>query len=255
MEQAFGARLPTTPGRKLRYMVGPFRYSKDYENDAKDFVQKVINKVKITSKSKILEVGCGSGRLIFELYKHNPKCSYYGFDIISDLIDWSNKASSKLKGNFTFNHANIYNSLYNPGGVVKASDLIFPYEDNFFDLIIVQSVFTHMLAKDVNNYLNEVFRVLKPGGKVVTTWFLINNTSKIQIKSQKSDFKFSHKYKSEYINDKIYPEAAVAYNEKKVLPLMCGKNFKLLKGMPVYGKWSGLEGLVYQDLIILSKQL
>ena len=47
----------------------------------------------------------------------------------------------------------------------KASEYTFPYEDGEFDVVVLTSVFTHMLPDDVAHYLDEIARVLKPGGR------------------------------------------------------------------------------------------
>ena len=54
----------------------------------------------------------------------------------------------------------------------------FPCADNSFDLVFLTSVFTHMFAGDVENYLSEISRVLKPGGKCLITWFLLDEVSR-----------------------------------------------------------------------------
>ena len=61
------------------------------------------------------------------------------------------------------------NKRYNP----KAPQLEgIPNDDNFFDLIFLNSVFSHMLQDDVSFYLDEFYRVLKPGGHVYLTGFI-----------------------------------------------------------------------------------
>ncbi len=248
-------RQSTTPGKRLRFMVGPFNDPATYEQDAKDFIESVLSRIKLPNNSKVLEVGCGSGRLIFELFRNKPKYHYFGFDIIPELIRWSKHISTRLHGKFEFTHANIYNSLYNPNGVSKGSKYAFPYDDDMFDIVIVQSVFTHMLTDDIENYLDEIYRVLKPSGKVITTWFLINKNSLREIRKGNSDFTFKHRNSNEYINDNLHPEAAVAYRENFIFSLLKNQGYKLDENMPKYGKWCGGKGLVYQDLLIMSKNL
>ena len=41
------------------------------------------------------------------------------------------------------------------------------------DVAFLTSVFTHMLPEDVEHYLDELARVLKPGGRTLITWFLL----------------------------------------------------------------------------------
>lgn len=52
------------------------------------------------------------------------------------------------------------NLLYNPRGKLVAENFSFPFEDCTFDIIFVKSVFTHILPKEVDNYLKQITRLL-----------------------------------------------------------------------------------------------
>jgi SAM-dependent methyltransferase len=67
--------------------------------------------------------------------------------------------------NFDFGIVDIQNGVYNPKGSFKSSDLRFPYPDGSFDVMLPSSVFTHIVPQDVRNYLHEIVRVLKSGGR------------------------------------------------------------------------------------------
>ena len=71
----------------------------------------------------------------------------------------------------------IFKKCYNPNGAFKAVDFRFPYEEESFDLIFLTSVFTHMQGAEVRHYLDEIRRALRPGGKCLTTCFLLNGES------------------------------------------------------------------------------
>ena len=255
IELFFNMRKTTTPGKKLRLLVGPFSDPRKYETDAEDFIDKMLKLVKISNNSRILEVGCGSGRLIFELHSRYPQSHLYGFDIIHSLIEWADMCSERLNGKFNFEYLNVYNKLYNPKGNESGSKIRFNYPDNYFNLIIVQSVFTHMKYDDILNYLNEISRVLSPKGKAVITFFLINDKSKLAIAKHLSDFNFRKKMKHEYLNDEKYPEAAIAYDEDIVIEMLDKTRLKSLQDGVRYGKWFGDNGFVYQDLLLVGKNL
>ena len=61
----------------------------------------------------------------------------------------------------------IYKLRQNPNNIVAKTDLNkkFPYEENFFDLIVADQVIEHIV--DIDTFLFEIFRVLKKGGRAV----------------------------------------------------------------------------------------
>jgi SAM-dependent methyltransferase len=52
-----------------------------------------------------------------------------------------------------------------------------PYADSSFDVTLAASVFTHMKPQEVARCLSETLRVLRPGGRLVSTYFLLNEDS------------------------------------------------------------------------------
>jgi ubiquinone/menaquinone biosynthesis C-methylase UbiE len=50
-----------------------------------------------------------------------------------------------------------------------------PISDKSVDRIILWSVFTHMFRADISHYLKEFSRVLRPGGFVFATCFIVDD--------------------------------------------------------------------------------
>ncbi len=98
---------------------------------------------------KILDVGCGNGRLT-ELFK-DMKIKYTGVDNSNELIKIAKKRYPKSDFRLT-----------NP--------LKFDFPDNSFDKIFCLSVFHHIPSTEFRvEYLKEIRRVLKPKGLLVLT--------------------------------------------------------------------------------------
>lgn len=97
----------------------------------------------------IVDVGCGSGRLAIPLSRiHNG--GYLGLDVIPQALE-NAKQRVDRRG----------------WGFVLAENFTIPLPDEKADLVCFFSVFTHLLHEQSYLYLEEAFRVLKPGGKVV----------------------------------------------------------------------------------------
>jgi len=111
----------------------------------------------IKKGDRILDLGCGNGRLRkFLDEKIVLSGSYFGFDLSEKLLNIARKSFPRdgfFKGNFG-------KSL--------------PFGANNFDWVISIAAFHHLLdVKSQQKFLSESLRVLKPGGKIfLTTWVL-----------------------------------------------------------------------------------
>jgi len=147
----------------------------DYKKIGEEFFVYLTELGGLKPTHKILDVGCGIGRMTLPLTRYlSNEGEYYGFDIVKKGIDWCNKNISTIYPNFQFEHANIYNKMYNQGGSIKSTEYKFPYNNEKFDFVFLTSVFTHMFRKDVEQYIKEISRVLKKSGKCLITFFLLN---------------------------------------------------------------------------------
>lgn len=122
----------------------------------------------ISNGDKILDYGCGNGRLL-EILK-NKQINYVGVDVSQKLIDL---AKAKYP-----DHSESFSKISSLGS------LAFP--DNFFNRIISVAVFHHFPEKYAGEMAKELYRITKPEGTVVVTaWNLW------QKKRRKNIFNFS----------------------------------------------------------------
>ena len=111
-----------------------------------------FNNIDLPSGAKILDVGCGEGRHIFGSLQAFEHAYCIGYDqhipslnICKDGLDF-------------FQELNLGSTIFVQGSVYKL-----PFEDNSFDLIFCSEVLEHL--DDYHLALDEIHRVLKPGGK------------------------------------------------------------------------------------------
>lgn len=88
-------------------------------------------------KGEVLEIGCGVGRLL--------KDGDYGVDISANMLEIAFKRKPKC-----------HFSLITDGSI--------PHVSSFFDTVFTYLVFQHLKPDEVQNYMNEAYRVLKKGG-------------------------------------------------------------------------------------------
>lgn len=203
----------------------------------------------------VLDVGCGIGRMAAPLTRHlNEQGRYVGFDIVKAGIEWCQNTITRRHSNFIFIHSNVANKHYNPAGTLKASEYVFPFETETFDFVFLTSVFTHMFPADLENYLTEIGRVMKPGGHCLITFFLLNEESMAGIEGGRSALRFAKHSPDYYTTDPADPEAAIGLDEPYVHSIFRARGLVIGESIR-YGSWCGRkEYLSFQDIVVAMKR-
>ncbi len=127
--------------------------------------------------SDLLDVGCGDGRFAAALAGFLRSGSYQGFDVDARFVSHLSRTLGRRRARFGFQHSDLWHSYYNPTGMQRIGEFVFPYAEASFDIVYLNSIFSHFLPADVAHYLREIRRVLKPGGIVYSTYYLGNPES------------------------------------------------------------------------------
>lgn len=209
----------------------------------------LLKRAKLPPGASVLDIGCGCGRIARPLTRHLSAAGRYaGIDVGRDAIDWCRAAYAPF-ANFRFHHADLRSSCYNPEGAGEAASYMLPFGAAEFDYVYLGSVFTHMLPDQVEQYLREIARVMKPAGTCLATFFLLDGESRANNAAGRADPRFAHEYSAGcLIRDSSMPEDAVAYEEELARGLYAASGLAITE---VYrGEW-GRRGLVphMQDLL------
>ncbi|MEN9569588.1 MAG: hypothetical protein RL172_819 [Bacteroidota bacterium] len=100
------------------------------------------------SQLQVLDVGCGDGATELFMLRHFPQWKVQGIDVSKKSID---AALAKGLSNAAFT---VYNG----------TDM--PFDDNRFDVVFVAGVLHHVSFNLHKQLVNEIRRVLKPGGRL-----------------------------------------------------------------------------------------
>ncbi|MFN4260428.1 MAG: class I SAM-dependent methyltransferase [Gemmataceae bacterium] len=202
----------------------------------------------------VLDVGCGIGRMAIPLTGYlSSAARYEGFDIVPRGIQWCQEHITPCYPNFHFQWIDLYNQAYHPNGSIAPHRFCFPYADQSFDFVLLTSVFTHLLPAELENYLFEIARVLKIGGRCFATFFLLNPEARERIRLGKSAFDFRFGTQTCRCCQPHVPEQAVAYDEDHVLRLY--QRWGLRVRHPIHhGSWCRETAcLLPQDIVVATK--
>jgi ubiquinone/menaquinone biosynthesis C-methylase UbiE len=246
-----GGRNPLIPPASKTFVYG---VDPDFKVIGGEFLRHFIELGGLKPEHKVLDIGCGIGRIALSLTGYlSPRGEYRGFDIIREGIVWCRENITPRCPNFHFAAADIFNRTYNPGGKYSAADFRFPYGDNYFDFVYTTSVFTHMLPADMDHYLAESARVMKPGGRCLHTFFLATAEALSLMAQDRAAFNFIYECKGYRTVSRLEPEKAVAYDEAVVRALYKKHGLTILEPIR-FGNWCGRENCISgQDVVVAAK--
>ena len=101
----------------------------------------------------VLEVGCGTGTLTLAAKRRaGPSGKVFGIDVIPVMIELSQRKAAQAGEDITFQLASI-------------EDIPFPA--NTFDVVMCSFMIFHMSEKVRRKGISEIYRVLKPQGRLL----------------------------------------------------------------------------------------
>ncbi|HYN44748.1 MAG TPA: class I SAM-dependent methyltransferase [Candidatus Limnocylindrales bacterium] len=147
------------------------------------FIARNFYKVPDRKKIKMLDIGCGTGASTWYLSREG--FSAYGIDGSETAIKIAKERfkNENLEGEF------------NVGDFIKLD-----YPTNFFDCVIDVVALQHNAPECLKVILDEIFRVLKPNGKIFS--IVLSNKSKLSKESNACKGKgYIHFFSKEEITD------------------------------------------------------
>jgi len=151
-----GIELPNFPEERLQNLTIKDGASESMLRGANKLYQHVKSACSdlnqpVNADTKILDFGCGWGRIVRFFLKEIDINNIYGVEVLQELAEACES---------TFNTKNFH--------TIEQSGSL-PFEDGMFDVVFANSVFSH-LNVDLNmHWLNEIERVTKPGGVAALT--------------------------------------------------------------------------------------
>lgn len=165
------------------------------------------------SNLNILDYGCGV-KFTQTLLQFNVKVgTYTGMDVYKEMVEYL--AENVVETNFTYFRVPFKNEMYNKNGEELSPYSDLPGKISKFDLITLQSVFTHFNPKDFLALLKVLNRFASHNCKLFFTCFIDN----------KMDSNFEDKIENK-------PLLQAYYKESYVRELLIKSNWILLSSTP-----------------------
>jgi ubiquinone/menaquinone biosynthesis C-methylase UbiE len=112
-----------------------------------------VNLAQVKAGDCVLEVGCGTGTLTLAAKRRaGPSGKVFGIDVIPGMIELSQRKAAQAKEDITFRSGSI-------------DDIPFPA--NQFDVVMCSFMIFHMSEEVRRKGITEIYRVLKPQGRLL----------------------------------------------------------------------------------------
>ena len=120
------------------------------------FKGRVLDRAAVRNGERVLDVACGTGTLALEVLGRAPGARVTGVDGDPEILDRARSKAERANAEVSFDQG-------------LSTDL--PYEDQSFDVVLSTLFFHHLTDEAKCTTGEELFRVLRPGGRaVVADW-------------------------------------------------------------------------------------
>jgi SAM-dependent methyltransferase len=131
--------------------------------------------------ARLLDVGCGYGRLPIGILRVIGEVDYQGLDVHRGSIAWCQRHLQRPHPRFRFTWLDRENERYNPGGGRLDAGFRLPVDTASVQVAYLYSVASHLPEAHLRIYLRELARVLSPAGKVFLTAFVEEGVEEVAL--------------------------------------------------------------------------
>jgi ubiquinone/menaquinone biosynthesis C-methylase UbiE len=147
-----------------------------------------------TDEVRLLDVACGTGRMLHQLAVAHPRLRYYGLDLSPYYLQVAREVLSEVE------HLSL----------VAENAEAMPFKDGHFDVVTSVHLFHELPRNARRNVYREMLRVLRPGGLLV-----IQDSGQLRESEEVSYFlaQFSEEFHEPFHRDYLEDDIADALDE------------------------------------------
>jgi len=152
------ASVPSTTGRLIHWAFGyDLLLSIVSLGRERAYRERALNLANLKMGESVLDVGCGTGTLAIVAKRHvGPTGTVCGIDASPEMIARATKKARKVGVDVVFKNA--------------AAEAL-PFSDAQFDVVLSTAMLHHLPRKPRQQCVQEIRRVLKPGGRILAIDF------------------------------------------------------------------------------------
>ncbi len=113
--------------------------------------ERLVLEADILPGMRVLDLGCGTGSLAILIKRGHVMAQVFGLDADPQVLDIARAKAGQAGAKITLEQGMAHQ---------------LPYPEAFFDRVLSSLVFHHLTSDQKQQALNEVYRVLTPGGKL-----------------------------------------------------------------------------------------
>jgi len=251
--------MPTPDSRMIAHVAGDGTTPEAYRAVGMYLLLDLLHfGVIIDRGARVADIGCGCGRLAAQLAPIlDENGSYTGFDTWAEGIEWARTHIASVYPSFRFERLGAGRFSKDPG---YAGECAFDLDlaDGSCDAAVAASLMTHLSFAAALDYLKEMARILRPGGRAYVTMFIYDDEGRHILKRKRLGILPAHRMRHS-------PHGAVFkhpdyfdmyFTEEAVAELLARAGLEpVLKRS---GSWRGtgassMRRIGHQDLLILRR--
>jgi SAM-dependent methyltransferase len=203
---------------------------------------------------RVLDLGCGWGRMAYALADAGFYGKYVGVDILKRQVEWLRSNFTPHDSRYRFHLIDVANDRYNPKGSATRVDLA-PLAGGPVNVALAYSVFTHLFEAQILDYLRQVHGLLVDGGAFVFTAFIMNDEARRLIAEGKASHTMTFRLNDHCWHDREDPLYCIGYEESWLRQQCEALGYSVDRMIP--GHWCGRERAWnpdYQDYVVVRRK-